>query len=417
MTTIRYIKALQVLDSRGRPTVGVVAQLSDETMHRAKVPSGASTGKHEALELRDPDGSNVSQAIANINDLIAPKLVGSEPNLRGTDDLLRELDPTPQRKSLGANATLAISLLAAITQSHCEVKSLARFFSPTGALSIPMPMVNILSGGAHAKGAMDIQDVLIVPHGATNFAEALRWITSVREAAAALGTNNGYITNLIADEGGLGIPFLSSADACAFVVKAIESVNLRPGKDVSLALDIAATQFFSNGSYLSRAKQDTYSPHEWLIQMLELTNEYPIVSIEDPFAEDDWESWKEFTANAKNIQIVGDDLFTTNGQRLQRGITEKSANAILIKPNQNGLVTDTLEVLNLAQRNSFSTVVSARSGETEDSWLADLATGWKAGQIKVGSTHGSDRNSKWNRLLELETIEETIFANPFAKHL
>ncbi len=417
MTTIRYIKALQVLDSRGRPTVGVVAQLSDETIHRAKVPSGASTGKHEALELRDSDGRNVGKAIAHINDLIAPKLAGTKPNLRTTDELLRELDPTPERKNLGANATLAISLLSAITQSHCEAKSLARLFSPTGALNIPMPMVNILSGGAHAKGAMDIQDVLIIPHGATNFAEALRWITSVREAAAALGANDGHITNLIADEGGLGIPFPSSTDACAFVVKAIESVNLQPGKDISLALDIAATQFFSQGSYISRANQDTYSSHQWLTQMLELTNEHPIISIEDPFAEDDWESWIQFTANAKNIQIVGDDHFTTNGRRLQRGITEKSANSILIKPNQNGLLTDTLEVLKLAQSNSFSTVVSARSGETEDSWLADLATGWMAGQIKVGSTHGSDRNSKWNRLLELEAIEETIFANPFASYL
>lgn len=413
MTTIRYVKALQVLDSRGRPTVGVIAQLSDETIHRAKVPSGASTGKHEALELRDSDGRNVSMAVAHINERIAPLLTGTKPSLHKTDELLREMDPTPERKNLGANATLAISLLSAITQSHCEGKSLARFFCPSGALTIPMPMVNILSGGAHAKGAMDIQDVLIVPHGAANFAEALNWITSVREAAAALGAKAGHITNLIADEGGLGIPFSSAGEACAFVVKAIESVKLQPGVDVSLALDVAATQFFSKGSYISRANHVTYSSSQWLTHMLELTNDYPVISIEDPFAEDDWKSWTEFTTNSKNIQIVGDDHFTTNQHRLQRGIDEKSANSILIKPNQNGLVTDTLDVLKLAQRNNFSTVVSARSGETEDSWLADLATGWLAGQIKVGSTHGSDRNAKWNRLLELEVIEETAFSKPF----
>jgi len=413
VTTYSTIKALQVLDSRGRPTVGVISQLSDKTFHRVKVPSGASTGKHEAHELRDSDGRSVSKAVANINEVIAPKFIGKEPNLSQMDQILKEVDPTPEHRNLGANATLALSLLSAITQAHCESKSLARFFNPTGALTIPMPMVNILSGGAHAKGAMDIQDVLVIPHGATNFSQALNWTALVREGAAALGAKQGFVTNLVADEGGLGLAFATSAKACDFLMQAIQSVGLQPGADVSIALDIAATQFFTDGHYLSRANQRKYSKAQWLEQMLELTNSYPILSIEDPFAEDDWESWSQFTASAKKIQIIGDDHFTTNKVRLTRGISEASANSILIKPNQNGLITDTLEVLEFAKVGGFSTVVSARSGETEDSWLTDLATGWSAGQIKVGSTHGSERNAKWNALLELEATEQTIFAQPF----
>ncbi len=413
MITYSTIKALQVLDSRGRPTVGVISQLSDKTFHRVKVPSGASTGKHEAHELRDSDGRSVSKAVANINEVIAPKFIGKEPNLSQMDQILKEIDPTPEHRNLGANATLALSLLSAITQAHCQSQSLARFFNPAGALTIPMPMVNILSGGAHANGAMDIQDVLVIPHGATNFSQALNWATLVREGAAALGAKQGFVTNLVADEGGLGLAFATSAKACDFLMQAIQSVGLQPGTDVSIALDIAATQFFADGHYRIRANQRKYSKAQWLEEMLELTNSYPILSIEDPFAEDDWESWSQFTATAKKIQIIGDDHFTTNKVRLTRGISEKSANSILIKPNQNGLITDTLEVLELAKLGGFSTVVSARSGETEDSWLTDLATGWSAGQIKVGSTHGSERNAKWNALLELEATEQTIFAQPF----
>lgn len=413
MITYSTIKALQVLDSRGRPTVGVLTQLSDKTFHRVKVPSGASTGKHEAHELRDNDGQSVSKAVANINELIAPKFIGSQPNLEKMDQILSELDPTPEHRNLGANATLALSLLSAITQAHCQSQSLARFFNPTGPLTLPMPMVNILSGGAHAKGAMDIQDVLVIPHGANNFAQALSWAGLVRQGAATLGAKEGFVTNLIADEGGLGIAFATSAKACDFLMRAIESVNLEVGKQVSIALDIAATQFFADGTYLSRANQRKNSKTEWLEQMLELTSAYPIISIEDPFAEDDWESWSIFTASAKKIQIIGDDHFTTNKVRLARGISQASANSILIKANQNGLVSDTLQVLELAKASGFSTVVSARSGETEDLWLTDLAVGWSAGQIKVGSTHGSERNAKWNRILELEATEQTIFAHPF----
>ena len=277
-----------------------------------------------------------------------------------------------------------------------------------------MPMVNILSGGAHANRTLDIQDVLVLPHGATSFSEALSWIVAIRELAAVRGREKGLVTHLVADEGGLGIPFDSIEDACSFVVSSIEEIGLRPGVDVSLALDIASTQFFENGQYQLHNAKQSYTSAEFVDFITNLVKNQPIISIEDPFAEDDWDSWKNFASVAPpHLQLLGDDLFTTSQSRLERGIAEKSANAILIKPNQNGLVSDTLSVLESAHGAGFKTVVSARSGETEDSWLADLATGWKAQQIKVGSTHGSERTAKWNRLLELEATEETSFAQPF----
>jgi len=261
---------------------------------------------------------------------------------------------------------------------------------------------------------LDIQDVLVLPHGATSFSEALSWIVAIRELAAVRGREKGLVTHLVADEGGLGIPFDSIEDACSFVVSCIEEIGLKPGVDVSLALDIASTQFFENGQYQLHNAKRSYTSAEFVDFITNLVKNQPIISIEDPFAEDDWDSWKNFASIAPpHLQLLGDDLFTTSQSRLERGIAEKSANAILIKPNQNGLVSDTLRVLESAHKAGFKTVVSARSGETEDSWLADLATGWKAQQIKVGSTHGSERTAKWNRLLELEATEETSFAQPF----
>jgi enolase len=273
-------------------------------------------------------------------------------------------------------------------------------------------MVNILSGGAHANRSLDIQDVLVIPHAAQSFAEALSWIVAIRERAASDGKAHG-VTHLVADEGGLGLSFASTDDACEFVLAQIELLGLS-GK-VSLALDIASTQFFVDNKYSLTTLGKTFSTEEFVDEMLNLVNTYPISSIEDPFAEDDWEAWSAFTAQAPDkLQILGDDLFTTNLHRLERGIAQKSATAILIKANQNGLVTSTHRVLDHAHANNFATVVSARSGETEDSWLADLAVGWRAGQIKVGSTHGSERTAKWNRLLEIEALEETEFSKPFA---
>ena len=420
---IRKVQAYQVLDSRGRPTVAASITLDDASVHTARVPSGASTGAHEATELRDTGtvlaekfygGKSVFTAVANVNTKIAPALIGNEINLESVDHKMKELDSTPSHKALGANATLAVSLAAAKAEAHCKKQSLARLFTPSDKLLLPMPMVNILSGGAHANRTLDIQDVLVLPHGAKSFSEALSWIVAIRELAAVRGREKGLVTHLVADEGGLGIPFNSIEEACSFVISCVEEIGLKPGVDVSLALDIASTQFFDNGRYELRNSQQSFAPAEFVDFIANLVKNQPIISIEDPFAEDDWQSWSAFAAIApQKLQLLGDDLFTTSATRLERGISEKSANAILIKPNQNGLVSDTLRVLESAHTAGFKTVVSARSGETEDSWLADLAIGWKAQQIKVGSTHGSERNAKWNRLLELEATEETEFAQPF----
>ena len=417
---IKKVLGYQVLDSRGRPTVAVTLTLSDGSLHTARVPSGASTGAHEAHELRDKGSSHaeeyfgglsVYQAVENVNTKIAPKLLGHSLNLAAIDGLMVEIDPTPGHQKIGANATLATSLAVAKAAAHASGKSLARYFQPEGALLLPMPMVNILSGGAHANRSLDIQDVLVVPHLASNFAEALSWIVAIRERAARDGKAYGA-THLVADEGGLGLSFPTMDDACEFVLAQIEELGLS-GK-VSLALDIASTQFFADNKYSLTTSGQVYSPEQFVDEMLDLVTTYPISSIEDPFAEDDWTSWSAFAASAPtHLQILGDDLFTTNLHRLERGIAEKSANAILIKANQNGLLTSTHRVLEKAHENNFATVVSARSGETEDSWLADIATGWRAQQIKVGSTHGSERTAKWNRLLELEASEETEFARPF----
>jgi len=417
---ITKVIGYQVLDSRGKPTVAASITLEDGSSHTARVPSGASTGKHEAIELRDNSdeianrfysGQSVNLAVRNINSIVAPALVGKTIDLVSIDEALIRLDPSENHQNLGANATLATSLAGAIASAHVRQVSLARYFQPSGKLNIPMPMVNILSGGAHANRTLDIQDILIVPTGATSFTQAISWVVAVREMAAKLGNQAGKITHLVADEGGLGIPFSSIESACEFVMKAIESVGLKVGSEVSLALDIASTQFFNGSLYNLLNAGSSFSSSEFVEYTLKLVKNFPIISIEDPFAEDDWNAWNSFCAAApQELQILGDDLLTTNSTRLQKAINENSANAILIKANQNGLVTSTHSVLKQAQTAGFNTVVSARSGETEDSWLADLATGWRAGQIKVGSTHGAERNAKWNRLLELEASEDCEFA-------
>ena len=421
--SIKNLIGYQVLDSRGRPTVAVTLTMSDGSIHTARVPSGASTGAHEAKELRDSEskfaekfygGKSVYQAVENINSIIAPRLKGHRPIPLATDGILVELDHTPDHHILGANALLAVSLAVAKAAAHTAGLSLARFFQPEGKLLIPMPMVNILSGGAHANRTIDIQDVLVLPNGATSFAEALSWVVAIRELAASKGAKAGAITHLIADEGGLGIAFPTIDHALEFVTNCITEVGLKPEKDVSLAIDVASTQFFDGSKYKLAALGKEFSCEEFVTFISKMVSDHPVLSIEDPFAEDDWQSWSQFmTVAPSKLQVLGDDLFTTNLARLQRGFDEKSANAILIKANQNGLVTSTQKVLTTAQANNYKTVVSARSGETEDSWLADLATGWRASQIKVGSTHGADRTAKWNRLLELEATENCEFAKPF----
>lgn len=420
---ISKLLAYQILDSRGKPTVAVTITLTDGTTHSAKVPSGASTGLHEARELRDQGGkfaeamyagNSVFQACENINKLVAPGLIGRAPEFNEADQLLRTLDTSEGFQELGANAALAVSISIAKAQAHVRGNSLARLFQPEGVLKLPMPMVNILSGGAHARNIIDIQDVLAVPHGATSFYEAMSWISAIREVATMTGAKLGASTHLTADEGGLAIKFDSIESACEFVTSCITKIGLQVGRDVSLALDFAATQFYKDGIYNLTISGKKYSSVEFVSYVQNLVKTQPILSIEDPFAEDDWNSWSDFMGGVPdNLQVLGDDLYTTNLARLQRGIKEKASNAILIKPNQNGLLSSTLEVLENAQQENFKTVVSARSGETEDSWLADLAVGWRAEQIKVGSTHGSDRTAKWNRLFELEASEPCEFSRPF----
>jgi len=420
---ITKLQSYQVLDSHGKPTVAAAISLEDGSTHTARVPSGASTGKHEAIELRDAGspfsnkfyGANsVYTAVRNINDIVAPRFLGNEISIDFVDGALLEIDPSFNHATLGANATLAVSLAGALASAHSQKLSLARYFQPEGKLLIPMPMVNILSGGAHANSTLDIQDILIIPVGAQSFTEAISWIVSVREMAAKLGAKSGKVTHLVAAEGGLGIPFESIEMACNFVIEAIEMVGLTVDSQVRLAIDVAATQFYKDGQYLLQNSQTSYTSDQFVEYVNNLVTGFPIISIEDPFAEDDWEAWNAFTRIApKSLQVVGDDLLTTSSARLERAILENSSNAILIKANQNGLVSSTQSVLKKAQVAGFNTVISARSGETEDSWLADLAIGWRAGQIKVGSTYGSERTSKWNRLLELEATEETEFSSPF----
>ncbi len=398
-------------------------QLDDASWHTARVPSGASTGRREALEIRDHNskfaekifgGFSVFQACENINEIVAPKLIGEDIDLPFVDSIVEKIDSTPDLSHLGANAALALSIAAAKAQAHAEGKTLARFFQPKGALNLPSPMVNILSGGAHAKNTMEIQDILVIANGSTKFSEAISWISAVREVAAKNGAKLGAPTHLTADEGGLAIPFSSIEEACEFMETCIEDAGFQTGKDISLAIDFAASQFFEDGVYTLKKMRREFTRDQFVSYVKNLVRNQPIISIEDPFSEDDWNSWITFT-NEINfpIQIIGDDLYTTNLQRLKYGVEAHASNAILIKPNQNGLVTRTMQVLETAKSNDFGTVVSARSGETEDSWLSDFAVGWNAGQIKVGSTHGADRTAKWNRLLELENTEFCEFTNPF----
>lgn len=330
---INKVIGYQVLDSRGRPTIAAAISLTDGSTHTARVPSGASTGMHEAKELRDKGseheekfyaGLSVQQVVKNINEKIAPRLIEEQIDLNVVDAHLLELDPSVDHSSLGANATLAISIAAAIADAHSQNKSLARFFNPDGPLLIPMPMVNILSGGAHANRSMDIQDLLIIPVGAKTFTEALSWIVAVREMAAKLGKEAGHSTNLIADEGGISIPFKSVDEACEFVISVIEKVGLIVGDQVGLALDVASTQFFDGRKYNLINMNKSYTSEEFVKYINNLISNQPIISIEDPFAEDDWSAWQQFmTITPKKLQVLGDDLLTTNLDRLNKAIDQK----------------------------------------------------------------------------------------------
>jgi enolase len=407
MTAIIDITAREILDSRGNPTVEVDVRLEDGSLGRAAVPSGASTGAHEALELRDGgarySGKGVSSAVEHINRDIFDTLGGldAEDQLR-LDQAMLALDGTPNKGRLGANAILGVSLAAAKAAAISRDLPLYRYLGGPSARVLPVPMMNILNGGAHADNAIDFQEFMIMPLGAPNFREALRMGVEVFHALKGALKDAGYNTN-VGDEGGFA-PALKSADeALGFVMRAIERAGYRAGDDVALALDSASTEFFKDSRYVLAGEGRTLDPEGMVRAYEDLCNRYPIVSIEDGMAEDDWDGWSALTkALGNRVQLVGDDIFVTNVTRLKRGIAGHIANAILVKLNQIGTLTETLEAVDTAHRAGYRAVMSHRSGETEDTTIADLAVATNCGQIKTGSLARSDRTAKYNQLLRIE---------------
>jgi enolase len=423
VTAIQTIAAWEALDSRGTPTVAVAVTLSDGSRATALAPSGASAGSHEARELRDGGtryrGAGVRRAVANVTEKIAPSLIGRDAgDPTDIDAALEGLDRSAGFSELGGNAVLAVSL-ATWRAAGRQHGSLARLLQPTGPLLLPMPMVNVVSGGAHAGRLIDIQDVLVVPHGASDATTAIEWAARVRQEAAAIAVEAGYgEAVLVADEGGLGLPLSSNRAALRLVVDAVERAGLEPGRDASLALDLAATEFWHDGVYDLASEGRQLDSAALIEEVAGWLDEFPVVSVEDILAEDDWSGWARATRElGDRVRLVGDDLFVTNRDRVDRGIAEDAANAVLVKVNQRGTVSGAFAALERARSAGWETIVSARSGDTEQSWLVDLAVGWSAGQIKVGSTHRSERTAKWNRMLELEATEKTVFAGPWPRTL
>jgi enolase len=411
MTKISKVHAREILDSRGRPTVEAEVLLSSGIFGRASVPSGASTGAAEACEQRDGDtsrydGLGVRRAVKNVIKEIGPTIAGLEPaDQTAIDERLIELDATPNKSRLGANAILAVSLATA--RAAAEIKRVPLYLhlaELSGAIArLPRPMTNMISGGKHAGGNLDIQDVLVIPVGARDYSTALEWIVRIYRRLGKLLSEAGYEGYLVGDEGGYGPRLRSNREAVEFVVRAIEAAQLRPGNEVSIALDVAASHFYRGGGYLLAAEQGERITSSQMIDRLETwVAEFPITSIEDGLAESDWAGWKELTARlGSKVQLIGDDLFATNEKLLRRGIDEKVANAILIKVNQIGTLTETFRTMLLARQHGYTCVVSARSGETEDDFLADLAVGTAADYIKIGSVARSERLAKYNRLLRI----------------
>ena len=406
-TSIAGVFAWEALDSRGNPTVACEVRLEGGATGVATAPSGASTGTHEAHELRDGGsrygGKGVRNAVANAAGEFAAAVRGLDAHDgEAVDQALRDADGTPNLGRLGANATLAISVAAALAAAGADQVPFYRSLGGEREPLLPLPMVNVISGGAHAGGAIDVQDFLVVPCGAESFAQAMEWAGRVRRAVAAQLAERGLPAALVADEGGLGPRLASNREALDLLALGIERAGLRPMEEAAIAVDVAATQLAHDGRYRLAREDRTLGPDELVAELAGWCRTHPIVSIEDPLAEDDWDGWRQATAELGEIQLLGDDLFVTDVDRLERGIREGVANAILAKPNQTGTLSSAARVVTRAREAGFATVVSARSGDTEDSWLADLAIGWGAGQIKVGSTTRSERTAKWNRLLRIE---------------
>lgn len=402
---IKDIIAREILDSRGNPTVEVDMILENGACARASVPSGASTGSREALELRDKDsnryqGKGVLKAVNNINEIIKPKLIGIEANVKVVDEILLKLDNTPNKINLGANATLAVSLACLKCEALLNNKELYEYVSD-GQVSMPVPMVNIINGGAHAVNNLDIQEFMIVPHQET-MKERIRAASEIFHTLKKLLTSANYAVG-VGDEGGFAPNLKNNKEALDFIVKAINDSNYIPGKDIGIALDVAASEFYNEETNTYKLDGKDITSDELISYYNELLETYPIVSIEDPFYENDWESLTKFTNLVGNkIMIVGDDFFVTNKIYLQKGIDLKAGNAIIIKANQIGTITETLETVKLAKANNYHTIISHRSGETEDTFIAELAVGLDAKYIKTGSMSRGERICKYNELLRIE---------------
>jgi enolase len=403
---IDVVIAREILDSRGNPTVEVEVVLDDETVARAAVPSGASTGQFEAYELRDGDkkrylGKGVLKAVAAVEDVLGPALEGIEASdQREVDAIMIAADGTDNKSKLGANAILGVSLAVAKAAADSSGLDLFRYVGGANAHVLPVPMMNVINGGAHADSNVDVQEFMLLPIGASSFAEGLRWGTETYHALKSLLNQKGLSTGL-GDEGGFAPNLSSNRAALDLLVEAIESAGYKPGTDIALGMDVAASEFFKDGVYTFESKPKT--AQEMSAYYTELAANYPLVTIEDPLDEDDWEGWAHITSElGSKLQIVGDDLFVTNPIRLARGIAAGAANSILVKVNQIGTLTETLDAVGLAQRSGYTTVMSHRSGETEDTTIADLAVAVNAGQIKTGAPARSDRVAKYNQLLRIE---------------
>ena len=417
MSLIADLKARQILDSRGNPTVEVDVITENGFLGRAAVPSGASTGIHEAAELRDNDksiymGKGVLKAVANVNEIILPELIGCdvfEQNM--IDRLMIDLDGTANKSNLGANAILAVSLAIAKAAAQESGQSLYRYLGGVNANTLPLPMMNILNGGAHADNAIDFQEFMVMPVKADTFSESLRMGVQIFHELKAVLKSKGYSTN-VGDEGGFAPNIQSNEEAIETVLMAIEKAGFKPGEDVYIAMDAAVSELWDaeKGLYVFKKSDKRQLTGDEMVDYWKTwTSKYPIISIEDGCAEDDWASWKKLTqAIGDKVQLVGDDLFVTNVNRLQRGITEGIGNSILVKVNQIGSLTETIDAINLATRNGYTNIISHRSGETEDSTIADIAVAMNSGQIKTGSASRSDRMAKYNQLLR---IEEELGAN------
>ncbi|MGI9171267.1 MAG: phosphopyruvate hydratase [Candidatus Nanopelagicus sp.] len=405
MSTIKSVHAREILDSRGNPTVEVEVELDDKTIGRAAVPSGASTGAFEAAELRDGGarylGKGVQTAVNNVNNKIAPAVIGLNAQAqRDLDVKMIELDGSKNKSNLGANAILGVSLATARAVALSKNQSLFKYLGGQEAKTLPVPMMNILNGGAHADTNVDIQEFMIAPIGAENFKESLRWGAEIYHSLKSVLKKKGLATS-IGDEGGFAPNLESNRAALDLILVAIESAGFKAGSQIALAMDVAATEFFADGKYKFEGKQLTSD--QMIDYYSELVQSYPLVSIEDPLDEDDWSGWAKLTANlGEKIQIVGDDLFVTNPERLQRGIDSKTANALLVKVNQIGSLTETIDAVNLAHKNNYKSMMSHRSGETEDTTIADLAVALNCGQIKTGAPARSERVAKYNQLLRIE---------------